>query len=125
MSPRITLRYLRLKYPERFHRQDWYMGEKFMDTSLPLDFQPMEPWKLRFESASVFSVSMLPMAVALAYSFIHYPDSLLWSHYLWCREKDQFGQRIYVGGVCLQNDFKFEIHRHLEITSKWGVIVWE
>lgn len=62
----------------------------------------------------------LPSVARLTLLFIADPTNAVWSRYLWCAERDTQGQRIYVG----TNGQGLEIHRHLHITSRWGIPTW-
>lgn len=122
----ITLRTLVDAQPERFHPQTWYLGEAFLDVELPEDVPPRSPSRLSHIGAVPPQVApMLPLAVTLVAAYLRRPFDPIWARYLWCRDKDAQGQRIYVGGVTDANGRKFEIHRHLAITAQWGVPEWE
>lgn len=120
----ITLRTLRRDHPDRFYRQDWFEEEPFMDRPLehvltvgPL---PMPSGVLDFPEVPKQWMGELPTAVQLADLYVRHPDHATWSRYLWCRDTDAQGQRIYVGS----NGRGLEIHRHLHLTSRWGVPLW-
>lgn len=117
-----TLRTLRRDHPDLFHpNQDWFEGEAFMDVPLPTSGR----WRLvgvvtLSPSAPPMDPAKLPLAVELADQYLIDPRSPLWHRYIWCRDTDAQGQRIYVGS----NGKGLEIHRHLHLTSRWGVPLW-
>lgn len=126
----MTLTDLIARHPDLFYRQDWYRGEAFMHYNAPPNMIVHDAANFGFRPcADPLSVmpreADLPMAVALAMSYVKEPGALLWRHYLWCRETDHLGQRIFVGGVSPENGMRFEIHRHLAITEQWGIAVWQ
>lgn len=130
--PGVTLRILRQVFPGSFYRQEWFDGEAFMDTPhpipgrggvLPTQILTASPGLLR-ESADIIDVAIapheLPLAVELAALYLHAPAAPCWRRYLWCRDTDAQGQRVYVG--C--NGHGLEIHRHLHLTDRWGIPIW-
>jgi hypothetical protein len=113
----MTLRELRAAHPDRFYPQTWYEGEAFLDAPLPPEAPTTVP--------GVFTIvptegMRLPLAVELAALYLRFPDHPVWRRYLWCADHDAHGQRVYVG----DNGRGFEIHRHLHLTSRWGVPTW-
>lgn len=59
-------------------------------------------------------------AVALAQRYVEDPTAFVWRRYLWTADVDDLGQRVYLGS----NGRGLEIHRHLDITSRWGIPTW-
>ena len=121
----MTFRQLLADHRDRFHPQTWYAGERF------LDWPCAHPIRLpTFEShpdladLSPVELAELPRAVLLAELFLKYPNAPLWGQYLWTCDVDQWGQRVYVGGACPENGHRLEIHRHLQVTDKWGLCRW-
>lgn len=110
---------LRAAAPHLFHpTQDWFLGEAFMTRECPLPLPSTPP-------LSVLLVPLwdiLPPAVTLVALYVQHPGDAVWQDYLWTRDTDAYGQRVYVGGTA--NGRGLEIHRHLEITSRWGVPTW-
>lgn len=116
----MTLRELREAHPRYFHpNQDWFDNEPFMDrdslfnpwldSTRPVAFcQTEEP------SGPLFSAAQL---------FLLYKDGYrgpdLWLNYLWTSDLDSHGQRVYVG----DNGKGFEIHRHIHLTARFGVLL--
>ena len=47
------------------------------------------------------------------------PDDAIWHRYLWTRDYDAQGQRVYVGGT--DNGHGLEIHRHLHLDERFAV----
>ena len=113
----MTLRELRAAHYDRFHRQDWFDDEPFLDR---------EPWPhgvvagVRYAGDLPHDTVTLPSAATLAALFVADPTAKWWKYYLWTSDHDRFGQRVYVGGACPENGHRFEIHRHLAITDKWA-----
>jgi hypothetical protein len=60
-------------------------------------------------------------AIALALLYLDTPDHPRWRRYLWTSDHDDLGQRVYLG----VNAGKLEIHRHLNLTARWGNPVWK
>lgn len=117
-----------------FYNQDWYLKEAFAnENNIPLE------WKLirstvkndtrgkRPEELLVTGDALFPEALALAYTFFaayHLRSMTLWENdFVWCRETDSNGDRIYVGryndpaGIAKNG---FSIHRHLRISDMYG-----
>ena len=118
----LTIRRLRNRYRTLFHpTQDWFEREAFIDAPLPHEMahdttptaRPGIPG--RWEA--------LPSAVELAALYVLDREAPVWRDYLWTSDTDAEGQRVYVGGTA--NGRGFEIHRHLQITNRWGVPTWE
>lgn len=115
----MTLRELLAAHPGRFYPQTWYAEEAF------LDFDAATPIRLPdFVEAPCPNGHDLPRAALLAQLWIVYPQATIWQQYLWCKDTDHRKQRVYVGGVSAENGYRFEIHRHLHITPRWGVATW-
>lgn len=113
-----TVRSLRHDYPHLFYPQTWCEREAFMDTPLPSQSRGW-PSDVRMSYAPADGVD-LPLAVELLWLYIQRPDAPMWSRYLWCADTDHLGQRIYLG--C--NGHGMELHRHLHLTTRWGIPVW-
>lgn len=118
VSPPVTLRSLRAAYPHRFYPQDWFDGEAFLDTPLP-NAPRNVPSSVATSYAPADGMD-LPLAVELAWAYLLVPGAPCWSRYLWCADTDRHGQRIYLG----DNGRGLEIHRHLHLTSRWGIARW-
>lgn len=138
----INLRFLREKFgvdPEIsepcFYNQDWYLKESFMDDTF-LNAQWFLIKKEVFDdSRSVLPENLLerkfnfPPAILCAYTFYAYffarKKFLWWHDFVWCRDVDHNGDRIYVGkyhdidGV---NKNGFSIHRHLALRPCYGSV---
>ena len=113
---------LRLAHPHLFYAQDWFLGESFMRA---LAGPPVEtPTRILHGGRVPAADAALPVAIDLAEAFIRDPYAAIWRRFLWCADHDHLGQRIYVGGVSAENGHRFEIHRHLAITEKWGCPSW-
>ena len=111
------------KHPNLFLPQDWYADEDFawrdrgsVTTRDVPTFTPL--------AAVNGQDSALPFATELAACYAVTPLADVWQRFIWCADTDHLGQRIYVGGVSDANGRRFEVHRHLVVTSKWGVVVW-
>lgn len=111
----MTLRELVAQYPALF-RQDqmWWRGEAFADAQpvelVPFDFSVIDPAELG-EPKACFS------AAELANAYLDNPHDFKWRRWLWTTDVDAQGQRVFVG----VEDGRFEIHRHLHLTHRWGV----
>lgn len=116
-----------------FYNQDWYEKEAFVDVPMP------EGWYLIrkdvFEDSRAVMPEELvkkltfPWAVSCAYSFFVVwlvSNVKLWYHdFVWCRDVDHNGDRIYVGkyhDVDGVNKNGFSIHRHLALRPCYGAI---
>ena len=116
-----------------FYNQDWYDKEHFID--IPMedgwffirknvyeDSRAVQPAELMKEHA-------FPSAITCTYAFFaawYVCGIRLWEHdFVWCRDTDHNGDRIYVGkyhdidGV---NKNGFSIHRHLALRPCYGCI---
>jgi hypothetical protein len=112
-------------YSPCFYNQDWYENQEFVKT-------PMEHrWYLVKKNGFNYGCSPenikeeLPLAAMCTYTFFTYfllTRHILWAReYIWCRDKDNSHDRIYVGGYFI-NKIGFEIHRHLAIKKNYGTI---
>ena len=115
----MTLRDLLAAHPSRFLRQTWYAREAFLDFDAP----PAIVLPKFHEAASPDGLE-LPRATLLAHLYLTYPKAAIWGKWLWCKDTDHLGQRIFVGGASATNGRLFEIHRHLHITPRFGVATW-
>ena len=136
----VTIRNLKRRFgkdPEIsepcFYNQDWYDKEHFID--IPMedgwffirknvyeDSRAVQPAELMKEHA-------FPSAITCTYAFFaawYVCGIRLWEHdFVWCRDTDHNGDRIYVGkyhdidGV---NKNGFSIHRHLALRPCYGCI---
>lgn len=116
-----------------FYNQDWYDNEGFVDVPMA------EGWFLIrkdvFEDSRAAMPDELlknltfPLAISCTYSFFVVwlaANVKLWYHdFVWCRDVDHNGDRIYVGkyhdidGI---NKNGFSIHRHLALRPCYGAI---
>ncbi len=104
-----------------FYHQAWYNGEAFTRT-LPNESRWLAPTRVIGRGAVPSSSKGLHLAVDLAHAYVRDPMNTAWDGWLWARDVDQHGQRIFVGG--LAQGHGFQIHRHLQITSDWGTPRW-
>lgn len=124
MGTAVNLRQLRAAHPDRFYGQSWYTDEPFMlvgsggaiPTPIRLEHKGREP--------ALHMIPLLPRAIDLALAFLADPEAPIWGSFLWCADLDRRRQRIYVGNVGAHNGHRFEIHRHLKLTERWGVPAW-
>ncbi len=116
------------------YNQDWYLKEEFANTP------PDGKWHLVRKSVleearakrpedieASLSGEQFPTAVTAAFTFFAWHalhGEILWKHdFLWCRDRDHNGDRIYVGryedptGV---NKNGFNIHRHLALRPAYS-----
>ena len=66
------------------------------------------------------AADFLPFAATLAGLYARNRHHYIWTRYIWTCDLDRHGQRVYVG----DNGRGLEIHRHLHLTDRWGVISW-
>lgn len=112
----MTLRELRAAHPGLFYRQDWFIGERFMERqAVPV---PMPAGWLMTPDPTI--APLLLSAATICALYVTAPDNPIWSKYLWTADLDHHGQRVYVGN----NGKGLEIHRHLAINDRWGVPLW-
>ena len=124
----MTLRELRKAHPRLFHpNQDWFEREAFMDRqAIPLPM-PRAVWASAHGIPGVYeepnaNEHLLVSAATLCAIYVTAPHDSIWTdRYLWTEDKDSKGQRVYIGN----NGLGLEIHRHLRITSRWGVPLWD
>jgi hypothetical protein len=119
-----------------FYNQDWYVKENFANASLAGGWRLIRVAVLENARArtpediqTVLSrTEAFPTAVTCAFAFfanwIHTNGELLWAQdYIWCRDKDHQGDRVYVGrykdpaGI---NKNGFSIHRHLSLRTNYS-----
>lgn len=116
-----TLEEILSSYSNLFYEQHWYEGEDFLQRRAePLMMPTFEQWSFpcTFPKQDIQRVS----ASSLSWLYVHNPDAPIWNKYLWADDLDRNGDRIYIGGK--SNTGKLEIHRHLTITSRWGLPVF-
>lgn len=113
-----------------FYNQDWYIKEPFAKKTLGYRWYLikktlMEDSKGLIPEETIYN--KLPSAILCTYTFFiywHINKFLLWENiFIWCKDLDQSGDRIYVGKY--SNDFNnngFSIHRHLKIKNFHGVV---
>lgn len=109
----MTLRQMLRDYPRLFRQdQSWHRAERFMDA---------EP-RRRVQAVRVREGEVKPCfsAVELAQAFLLSPDDFRWRRWLWTTDLDHLGQRVFVG----VEDGRFEIHRHLALTPRFGTPTW-
>ncbi|OGG79557.1 hypothetical protein A3A39_02335 [Candidatus Kaiserbacteria bacterium RIFCSPLOWO2_01_FULL_54_13] len=119
-----------------FYNQDWYLKEDFANEPLdgnwhlirkdvledaraksPEDIEATIPSSERFPSAALYAFAFLAW-------WFHTGGEKLWKHdFVWSRDRDHNGDRIYVGryedpdGI---NKNGFNIHRHLSLRSAYS-----
>ena len=115
-----------------FYNQDWYLNESFATISLENKWYLIEK-NIQDETRGVQPDSefeaTLPSAILCVYTFFIWwlaKGELLWPRdYVWCSDKDRYGDRIYVGKYIDNDNIKrsgFSIHRHLTIKQNYGSI---
>lgn len=112
----MTLRDLLREYPAMFYPQTWYADEPWLDTVIDTT-QPMPTTWVHTGAVTKDPVTYLPTAGQFAWHYVQDPTHIIWQMYLWCAECDAQRQRVYVG----TNGHGFEIHRHLHLTSRFGI----
>lgn len=115
----MTLRELRERYPWAFHpNQDWFDGEAFMER----DAVPVPaPCDVTTTTDALAGPRPLMSTATLCAAYVTTPTAPVWRRYLWTADVDHLGQRVYVG----DNGKGLEIHRHLHLTERWGVPLWD
>lgn len=116
----MNLLELREHFPDRFYAQCWFLGEAFM-RALPSEGRyTIPPRRIVHIGRKPKQRAGLPSAVDLAHAFVVFPNDPIWDKYLWTSDSDQFGQQVYVGA----HAGKFEIHRHIHLTERFGTPSW-
>ena len=115
----MTLRELREAHPTLFMEQDWFDGERFMQSRVYTQPNASMPLSIEPERSTV-EVN----AAYFAGLYVQNLDDPIWERFIWTSDFDHMGQRIYVGGIGQAKKPGFQIHRHLEITSTWGWPCW-
>lgn len=117
----MTLTEVLADHPALFYRQTWYAHEPFMRTLANERF-PQSPTHLVRMGQLPRPSDNLPLAVDLAAAYVRDPLNEVWDNWVWCRDTDRHGQRIYIGGCAYGHGF--QIHRHIHITEMFGVPSW-
>lgn len=124
MTQWTTLRSLLEAHPEQFAAQSWYLGEAFLERRLGRRLEGMPQIS---GGLIVPEPHKCPTAVELADLYLREPQRDIWRKFLWCKDADQWGQRIFVGGLGMTRGFsgqRFQIHRFVQPTPEWLVAVW-
>jgi hypothetical protein len=116
-----------------FYNQDWYYSEKFINNTLS------DRWYLiqktiaennRGNAPNEKIENLLPSSTLCAYTFFVWwllRHEILWPNdFVWCNDKDKYGDRIYVGKFIDKDNINrsgFSIHRHLSIKKNYGSII--
>lgn len=114
---------LRAAHPALFLPQDWFRGEPFVRRILTDERRVLPRIRLPGIVPPLDAVG-LPSAICIAVLYVAFPADVIWERFLWCDDLDRLDQRIYVGGASEANGHRFEIHRHLHVTEKWGTPLW-
>ena len=116
-----------------FYNQDWYEKEQFIDEKIECGWFLIRK-EVYEDSRAVQPVELLkkscfPSAIMCCYSFFvtwMITGFVLWKYdFVWCRDTDHNGDRIYVGkytDVDGVNKNGFSIHRHLSLRPCYGSI---
>jgi hypothetical protein len=114
--------------------QDWYLKEEFANQTLdgawhliPKMVREDARGKQPDDVEKALDHEQFPTAITLAFTFFAWRllmNETLWKHdFLWCRDRDHQGDRIYVGryedpeGI---NKNGFNIHRHLSLRAGYS-----
>jgi hypothetical protein len=124
---------IRIECFPKFYNQDWYLKEEFTQTPLELGWHLLR--KEVFESSRGVTPDelevqyQLPSAKLCTYTFFVFffcRGIILWEYdFIWCKDLDHNGDRIYVGkytdltGI---SNSGFSIHRHLKLRSYYASI---
>lgn len=109
------------RYPRLFYSQQWFRGEAFTRI-LPSEIPAFPPSSLVFSGKEPPKNARLYHAVDLLNAYLKAPSDLIWDSYLWTKDVDATGQRVYIGGK--SNTGVIEIHRHIHLTERHGVPSW-
>lgn len=116
-----------------FYNQDWYDNESFIDVKINAEWflirKNVYEDSRAVQPTELMKAHKFPSAINCIYAFFVAWEVLgikLWYHdFVWCRDTDHNGDRIYVGkyhdidGI---NKNGFSIHRHLALRSCYGCI---
>jgi len=116
-----------------FYNQDWYLREEFaskckLQNKWYLIRKKVVP-QTRGKNPEKIKKGIFPSVVLATFTFFAYyfnsNGEILWENdFIWCKDKDSNGDRIYVGRYKDPkkiNKNGFNIHRHLSIRSCYGV----
>lgn len=140
-SSKVTILDLREHFgiePEKkepcFYNQDWYLAESFMHDRLEDKWYLIKKDVIEYTRAiqpqDILSQGIeFPSAVLCTYTFFIYDlvyGEKLWYHdFIWCKDVDHNGDRIYVGkyhDIDEINKNGFSIHRHLSLRNCYASI---
>jgi hypothetical protein len=117
----LTLTNIIRANPHLFYSQTWYEGEAFMEREAqPIETPSFSQWSFPYLFPQ--QQSQRVSAASLAWAYVRDPNAEVWNRYLWTDDQDSQAQRVYVGGK--SNTGKLEIHRHLSISSRFGLPTW-
>jgi hypothetical protein len=117
----LTLTNIISANPHLFYAQTWYNGEAFMEREATLIETPaFSQWSFPYLFPQ--QQSQRVSAASLAWAYVRDPNAEIWDKYLWTDDQDSQAQRVYVGGK--SNTGRFEIHRHISISSRFGLPVF-
>ncbi len=116
-----------------FYNQDWYLNESFINNILSPKWFLIRKNIITITRGKIPEDNLLnydlPSALECAYSFFacwFHLKKCLWKHdYVWCKDFDSNGDRIYVARYydpIKKNKNGFSIHRHLQIKQSFGCI---
>jgi hypothetical protein len=121
-----------------FYNQDWYIKEEFANQS------PTIHWALFKKNVdetlrgvdpndmNASKINSLPFIQAVSAVFVFFVwyfinGEILWkSDFLWCKDLDSNGDRIYIGKYLDPNGINkngLEIHRHLKIRDNYSYLL--
>jgi len=103
----MTLAQMVSTYPRLFYQQTWYVAERFVQAypvALP---DNLTAWSDDVEPR-------LPVSAAdLAAAYVKDPANAIWRKFLWTDDTDDYGNRVYVGGVGQYGIDRWQVHRAL------------
>jgi len=121
----MTIRDMIRDNPGLFYSQSWYDGEAFMDVELPEDSPTTLPTRRSYVGIPpeliLWPHTEVVPAVVLVHLFVGNHTAPIWDGYFWTSDTDHLGQRVYVGS----NGKGLEIHRHINISPRFGVPAWK
>lgn len=110
----MTLRELVAQYPGLFRQdQTWWRGEAFVD-AIPERMAHKLVFGVRSDETPAHARYS---ALEIAHAYVAAPRAFRFRRWLWTTDFDRDGQRVFVG----VEDGRFEIHRHLHLTARFGV----
>ena len=120
MAEPLSLRQLVQAHPDRFYPSTWWHAEPFADY-VPEGGPMPRLWSLGRYAPHSYDTYM-PVATLVA-AYLANPIDPRWRSFVWADTHDQYGNRVYVGGIGRYGIDTFQIHRHLADPQALEVLV--